>query len=163
MTELVRSYTHDAGVRNLERELANVMRKVARQGRRGSQAQDRHRRQEAGRAARPQRFEYGELEAEDQTGAATGLDVTEVGATWCAIEVTRMEGQGRLHPDRPAGRGHARVGASRLSWTRAHAHELGIPREVFEEDTLHIHVPAGAIPEGRPSAGITMATPSSAP
>ena len=106
----------------------------------------------------PQRFEYGELESEDQTGSAIGLVVTEVGGDVVAD---------RGHPDgRPEDfiltgqlgevmRESARAG---LSWTRAHAAELGIHREVFEKNTLHIHVPAGGIPKDGPSAGITMAT-----
>jgi ATP-dependent Lon protease len=106
----------------------------------------------------PQRFEYGELESEDQTGAATGLVVTEVGGDVIAIEVTRMEGREDFILTGQLGevmRESARAG---LSWTRAHASELGIPRETFEKNTLHIHVPAGAIPKDGPSAGITMAT-----
>ncbi|HEX9897697.1 MAG TPA: S16 family serine protease, partial [Candidatus Methylomirabilis sp.] len=99
-----------------------------------------------------------ELEAEDQTGAATGLVVTEVGGDVVAIEVTRMEGKEDFILTGQLGevmRESARAG---LSWTRAHAQELGIPRDTFETNTLHIHVPAGAIPKDGPSAGITMAT-----
>ena len=106
----------------------------------------------------PPRFEYGELEAEDQIGAATGLVVTEVGGDVIAIEVTRMEGKEDFILTGQLGevmRESARAG---LSWIRAHADELGITREVFEKNTLHIHVPAGAIPKDGPSAGITMAT-----
>jgi len=106
----------------------------------------------------PQRFEYGELEAEDQIGSATGLVVTEVGGDVVAIEVTRMEGKEDFILTGQLGevmRESARAG---LSWTRAHARELGVSREVFEKNTLHIHVPAGAIPKDGPSAGITMAT-----
>ncbi|HSL34481.1 MAG TPA: endopeptidase La [Candidatus Limnocylindrales bacterium] len=157
MTELVRSYTHEAGVRNLEREIANVMRKVAR-----SVAEGRKRRtvvnvKKLAEYLGPQRFEYGELEAEDQTGSATGLVVTEVGGDVVAIEVTKMEGKEDFILTGQLGevmRESARAG---LSWTRAHASELGIPRETFEKNTLHIHVPAGGIPKDGPSAGITMA------
>ncbi|HET9613956.1 MAG TPA: endopeptidase La [Candidatus Limnocylindrales bacterium] len=157
MVELVRSYTHEAGVRNLEREIANVMRKVARQvaeGRKRKTVIDLKRLNEY---LGPPRFEYGELEAEDQTGSATGLVVTEVGGDVIAIEVTKMEGKEDFILTGQLGevmRESARAG---LSWTRAHARELGIPREVFEKNTLHIHVPAGGIPKDGPSAGITMA------
>jgi ATP-dependent Lon protease len=158
MIELVRSYTHEAGVRNLEREIANVMRKVARQvaeGRKRRMVIDIKRLNDY---LGPPRFEYGELEAEDQTGSATGLVVTEVGGDVVAIEVTKMEGKEDFILTGQLGevmRESARAG---LSWTRAHARELGIPRETFEKNTLHIHVPAGAIPKDGPSAGITMAT-----
>jgi ATP-dependent Lon protease len=158
MVELVQAYTHEAGVRNLERELANIMRKVAR-----SVAEGRKRRTVVDRKKLleflgPPRFEYGELEPEDQVGAATGLVVTEVGGDVVSVEVTKMEGKEDFILTGQLGevmRESARAG---LSWTRAHASELGIPRETFEKNTLHIHVPAGAIPKDGPSAGITMAT-----
>jgi ATP-dependent Lon protease len=158
MVELVRSYTHEAGVRNLERELANVMRKVARavaEGRKRKTVVDVKKLVEY---LGPQRFEYGELESEDQTGAATGLVVTEVGGDVIAIEVTLMEGKEDFILTGQLGevmRESARAG---LSWIRAHASGLGIKREMFEKNTLHIHVPAGGIPKDGPSAGITMAT-----
>ena len=158
MTELVRSYTHEAGVRNLERELANVMRKVARQVAEGRKRKTVIDAKKLADLLGPQRFEYGELEAEDQTGSAIGLVVTEVGGDVVAIEVTRMEGREDFILTGQLGevmRESARAG---LSWTRAHAAELGIQREVFEKNTLHIHVPAGGIPKDGPSAGITMAT-----
>ena len=158
LTELVQAYTKEAGVRNIERELANVMRKVARkvaEGRKRKVVVDRKKLLEY---LGPPRFEYGELEAEDQVGAATGLVVTEVGGDVVAVEVTRMEGKEDFILTGQLGevmRESARAG---LSWIRAHADELGITREVFEKNTLHIHVPAGAIPKDGPSAGITMAT-----
>ncbi len=158
MTELVRSYTHEAGVRNLERELANVMRKVARQVAEGRKRKTVIDVKKLHDLLGPQRFEYGELEAEDQTGSAIGLVVTEVGGDVVAIEVTRMEGKEDFILTGQLGevmRESARAG---LSWTRANAAALGIHREVFEQNTLHIHVPAGGIPKDGPSAGITMAT-----
>ena len=156
MVELVRSYTHEAGVRNLEREIANVMRKVARavaEGRKRKTVVDVKKLNEY---LGPPRFEYGELEAEDQIGSATGLVVTEVGGDVIAIEVTLMEGKEDFILTGQLGevmRESARAG---LSWIRAHARDLGIKREVFERNTLHIHVPAGGIPKDGPSAGITM-------
>jgi ATP-dependent Lon protease len=158
MVELVRSYTHEAGVRNLEREIANVMRKTARtvaEGRKRKTVIDVKKLVDY---LGPPRYEYGELEAEDQTGSATGLVVTEVGGDVVAIEVTKMEGREDFILTGQLGevmRESARAG---LSWTRANASNLGISREIFEKNTLHIHVPAGAIPKDGPSAGITMAT-----
>jgi ATP-dependent Lon protease len=158
MVELVRSFTKEAGVRNLEREIANVMRKVARsvaEGRKRKTVVDVKKLEEF---LGPQRFEYGELEPEDQVGSATGLVVTEVGGDVVAVEVTKMEGKEDFILTGQLGevmRESARAG---LSWTRAHARDLGISRETFEKNTLHIHVPAGAIPKDGPSAGITMAT-----
>jgi ATP-dependent Lon protease len=158
MTELVQAYTHEAGVRNLEREIANIMRKVARsvaEGRKRKTVVDVKKLLEF---LGPPRWEYGELEPEDQIGSATGLVVTEVGGDVIAIEVTRMDGKEDFILTGQLGevmRESARAG---LSWIRSHAAELGIPRETFEKQTLHIHVPAGAIPKDGPSAGITMAT-----
>jgi ATP-dependent Lon protease len=157
MTELVRSYTHEAGVRNLEREIANVMRKTARQVAEGRKRKTVVDPKKLADLLGPQRFEYGELEPEDQVGSATGLVVTEIGGDVVAIEVTKMEGREDFILTGQLGevmRESARAG---LSWTRAHARDLGIDREVFEKNTLHIHVPAGAIPKDGPSAGITMA------
>ncbi len=158
MVELVQAYTHEAGVRNLEREIANVMRKVARRVAEGRKRRTVVDHKKLVEYLGPPRFEYGELESEDQTGAATGLVVTEVGGDIVAVEVTKMEGKEDFILTGQLGevmRESARAG---LSWTRAHASELGISREVFEKHTLHIHVPAGAIPKDGPSAGVTMAT-----
>jgi ATP-dependent Lon protease len=157
MVELVQAYTKEAGVRNLEREIANVMRKTARQvvdGRKRKTVVDIKKLEDL---LGPPRFEYGELESEDQTGAATGLVVTEVGGDVVSVEVTLMPGKEDFILTGQLGevmRESARAG---LSWIRAHADELGIQRETFEKNTLHIHVPAGGIPKDGPSAGITMA------
>ncbi len=155
---LVQAYTHEAGVRNLEREIANVMRKVARQvaeGRKRKTVVDNKKLLEF---LGPPRFEYGELEAEDQTGAATGLVVTEVGGDVVAVEVTKMEGREDFILTGQLGDVMKESARAALSWIRSNENRLGIEREVFEKNTLHIHVPAGAIPKDGPSAGITMAT-----
>jgi ATP-dependent Lon protease len=158
LVELVQAYTKEAGVRNLEREIANVMRKVARrvaEGRKRKTVVDKKRLVEF---LGPPRFEYGELEPEDQVGAATGLVVTEAGGDVVTVEVTTMEGKEDFILTGQLGevmRESARAG---LSWIRAHARQLGIDPAFFEKHTLHIHVPAGAIPKDGPSAGITMAT-----
>jgi ATP-dependent Lon protease len=158
MTVLVRSYTHEAGVRNLEREIANVMRKVARKVAEGRTRKTTVDPKRLAEYLGPERYDYGELEREDQIGSATGLVVTEVGGDVIAIEVTKMEGKEDFILTGQLGevmRESARAG---LSWTRANARDLGIDRQVFERNTVHIHVPAGAIPKDGPSAGITMAT-----
>jgi len=158
ITELVQAFTKEAGVRNLERELANVMRKVARsvaEGRKRKTVVDRKKLIEF---LGPPRWEYGELEAEDQIGAATGLVVTEAGGDIVAVEVTRMEGKEDFILTGQLGdvmRESARAG---LSWIRSRSGEFGIRPDQFEKHTLHIHVPAGATPKDGPSAGITMAT-----
>ena len=158
LTALVQAYTKEAGVRNLERELASIMRKVARQvaeGRKRKTVVDVKKLEEY---LGPPRFEYGELEAEDQTGSATGLVVTEVGGDVVAVEVTLMEGKEEFILTGQLGDVMRESARAALSWIRSNAAELGIEREVFEKHTLHIHVPAGAIPKDGPSAGVTMAT-----
>jgi ATP-dependent Lon protease len=158
MTTLVQSYTHEAGVRNLEREIANVMRKIARTVAEGRTRPTKVTTRKVTELLGPTRFEYGELEPEDQVGAATGLVVTEVGGDVVAVEVTRMEGKEDFILTGQLGdvmRESARAG---LSWSRANAARLGVERELFEKNTMHIHVPAGAIPKDGPSAGITMVT-----
>ena len=158
MTELVQAYTKEAGVRNLEREIANIMRKVAR-----SVAEGRKRKtivdvKKLADLLGPPRWEYGELESEDQTGAATGLVVTEVGGDVVAVEVTKMDGREDFILTGQLGDVMKESARAGLSWIRANASSLGIAREQFEKNTLHIHVPAGAIPKDGPSAGITMVT-----
>nr|MBA2557379.1 endopeptidase La [Chloroflexota bacterium] len=158
MVELVQAYTKEAGVRNLERELASVMRKVARtvaEGRKRKTVVDRRK---LAQFLGPARFEYGELEVEDQIGAATGLVVNEAGGDVVAIEVTKMEGKEDFILTGQLGDVMKESARAGLSWIRAHARELGIDPSVFEKNTLHIHVPAGATPKDGPSAGITMTT-----
>jgi ATP-dependent Lon protease len=158
LTELVQAYTHEAGVRNLERELANVMRKVARGVAEGRKRKVTVTTKKLMEYLGPPRFEYGELESEDQIGAATGLVVTEVGGDVVAVEVTKMEGREDFILTGQLGDVMRESARAALSWIRAHAADLGIEREIFEKNTLHIHVPAGAIPKDGPSAGITLAT-----
>ena len=158
LVALVQAYTKEAGVRNLERELANIMRKVARsvaEGRKRKTIVDLKKLEEY---LGPPRFEYGELEAEDQTGSATGLVVTEVGGDVVAVEVTKMEGKEDFILTGQLGDVMRESARAALSWIRSNASDLGIKREVFETNTLHIHVPAGGIPKDGPSAGVTLAT-----
>src|SRR6187401_2143964 len=133
LTALVQAYTKEAGVRSLERELANVMRKVARsvaEGRKRKTVVDVKKLEDY---LGPPRFEYGELESEDQTGSATGLVVTEVGGDVVAVEVTRMEGKEEFILTGQLGDVMRESARAALSWIRAHARDLGIDREVFEK------------------------------
>jgi ATP-dependent Lon protease len=158
MVTLVQAYTKEAGVRSLEREIAGVMRKVARTVAEGRKAKTVVTTKKLADLLGPTRFEYGELEAEDQIGAATGLVVTEVGGDVVSVEVTRMEGKEDFLLTGQLGDVMRESARAAQSWIRAHAAHLGIERELFEKYTMHIHVPAGAIPKDGPSAGITMAT-----
>ena len=158
LVALVQAYTKEAGVRNLEREIANIMRKVARsvaEGRKRKTVVDLKKLEEY---LGPPRFEYGELEAEDQTGAAIGLRGDGGRRRRGRGRGHQDGGQGGLHPHRPAGRRHARVRPGRPVLDPVQRLGAGHPRETFEKNTLHIHVPAGGIPKDGPSAGVTMAT-----
>src|SRR3989442_5565154 len=128
MVQLVRSYTKEAGVRNIEREIANIMRKVARAAAEGRKRKIMVDVKKLEDYLGPPRFEYGELEPEDQTGAATGLVVTEVGGDVVAVEVTRMEGKEDFILTGQLGEGMRESARAGLSRSRAHACDLGIPR-----------------------------------
>ena len=150
LLSLVQAYTKEAGVRNIEREIANVMRKVARQvaeGRKRKTVVDGKKLLEY---LGPPRYEYGELEAEDQIGSATGLVVTEVGGDVIAIEVTKMEGKEDFILTGQLGEVMRKSARAGLSWTRAHAVGSGhLPRGVREEHAAHPRACRGH-PQGRP-------------
>jgi ATP-dependent Lon protease len=156
---IIRQYTREAGVRNLERELANLCRKVARKvvsGGKGTEI-----RLSAARVPDylgVPRFRQEELEAESQVGLAHGLAWTEVGGELLAIEATVMDGKGRLVLTGMLGDVMQESGRAALSYIRSRAKELGLAPEFYRRKEIHIHVPEGAIPKDGPSAGITMAT-----
>ena len=150
LVELVQAYTKEAGVRNLEREIANVMRKVARavaEGRKRKTVVDLKKLEEY---LGPPRFEYGELEAEDQTGSATGLVVTEVGGDVVAVEVTKMEGKEDFILTGQLGEVMRESARAALSWIRSNAASLGHrARDVREAHPPHPR-PGRRHPQGRP-------------
>ncbi len=158
IVHLIRYYTREAGVRNAEREIATLMRKIAR-----SVAERKSRKgtidtKKMAAWLGPERHEYGELESADQIGSATGLVVTPVGGDVVTVEVGVMEGREELILTGQLGDVMKESARAALTWIKSHGAELGIPAERFEKSGLHIHVPAGAIPKDGPSAGVTMAT-----
>jgi ATP-dependent Lon protease len=158
LVRLIQAFTKEAGVRNLEREIANVARKVARRV-----ADDRTvtvtvKPAELEDYLGPARFEYGELDSEDQIGMATGLVVSDAGGDIVQIESTRMEGKDEIILTGQLGNVMQESARAGLSYVRARAKELGIDPQSFGKETIHIHVPAGATPKDGPSAGVTMAT-----
>ena len=158
MVRLIQAFTHEAGVRNLEREIANVARKVARRVADNPKTKVTVEPAALEDYLGPARFEFGELDSEDQIGMATGLVVSDAGGDIVQVEATRMEGKDELILTGQLGDVMKESARAGLSYIRARTRELDIDPSIFEKLTLHIHVPAGATPKDGPSAGVTMAT-----
>ena len=158
LVRLIQAFTHEAGVRNLEREIANVARKVARKVAGDASVTVVVQPEELETFLGPARFDYGELDAEDQIGMATGLVVSDAGGDIVQVEATKMEGKDEFILTGQLGDVMKESARAGLSYIRARTKELGIDPSIFEKQTLHIHVPAGATPKDGPSAGVTMVT-----
>ncbi|HYM50571.1 MAG TPA: endopeptidase La [Candidatus Limnocylindrales bacterium] len=155
---LIREYTHEAGVRNLDREIANICRKIPRRIAEGETEKVVVQAEDLVSYLGPSRYEFGVAELEDQIGAATGVAVNEYGGDVMTVEAIAMEGQGEFALTGQIGKVMEESARAAVSYARAHAIELGVKPEFFRDHFFHIHVPAGAIPKDGPSAGITMAT-----
>jgi ATP-dependent Lon protease len=157
---IIREYTREAGVRNLERRLADVLRKAARQIAEGKLRAQKLRIDE--RRVRswlgPRRYEGEVRKRTSDPGVATGLAFTAVGGDILFFEATAYPGKGRLTITGQLGDVMQESAQAALSWVRAHAEALGLNPDWFREHDIHLHVPAGAVPKDGPSAGITMAT-----
>ncbi len=158
LRQIIREYTSEAGVRNLDRAIANICRKVARKVAEGKHAPVRVSAQSLLSYLGPPEFSFGLAEAEDEVGAATGLAYTEAGGDTMSIEVETMAGKGSLSLTGSLGDVMQESAQTALSFVRAHAKELSIGSLDFDKIDIHIHVPEGAIPKEGPSAGITIAT-----
>lgn len=154
---LIRDYSYEAGVRNLEREIAQVCRKIARQVAEGKPTPATVGKESLYKYLGPVKFMYGMKEDSDQIGVATGLAVTTAGGDTMAIEVTLMPGKGGLLLTGQLGDVMQESAQAALSYARTNAKYLGL-RTDFDKLDIHIHVPEGAIPKDGPSAGITIAT-----
>ena len=158
LRHIIREYTFEAGVRNFERGIANICRKVARSVAEGKSPPLYILPQSLSKYLGPPEFLYGQAEEADQVGVATGLSWTESGGDTIAVEVTVMSGKGNLLLTGQLGEIMQESAQAALSYTRAHVHELGIDHVDFDKVDVHVHVPEGAIPKDGPSAGITIAT-----
>ncbi|MGB9716550.1 MAG: endopeptidase La [Thermodesulfovibrionales bacterium] len=158
LRSIISQYTREAGVRNLEREIANVCRKVARKIAEGKEktfvitAHNIHK-----YLGVPKYLPEEEME-KDEVGVATGLAWTETGGDLIYVEATPMKGKGQLTLTGQLGDVMKESAQAALSYVRSKSKSLGIKDDLFAKTDLHIHVPAGAIPKDGPSAGITMAT-----
>ncbi|NLX42659.1 MAG: AAA family ATPase, partial [Chloroflexi bacterium] len=158
LQSLIREYTQEAGVRNLEREIANICRKVARRVAGGKPAPKSIGRLSLVRYLGAPRYSMGEVEHQDEVGVATGLAWTESGGDTLSIEVTVLPGKGSLLMTGQLGEIMQESAQAALSYTRSRADELGLEELDFDKVDIHIHVPEGAVPKDGPSAGITIAT-----
>jgi ATP-dependent Lon protease len=155
---MINLYTQEAGLRNLEREIAAVCRKVAKQVATGEKKVRKIHTDNLDQfLGRPKIFQE-ELLKRDQIGVATGLAWTPVGGDVLFVEATAMKGRGGLTLTGQLGDVMKESAQAALSYARSHAKEFGIPEDFFSKNDIHVHVPEGAIPKDGPSAGVTMAT-----
>jgi ATP-dependent Lon protease len=156
---VIREYTREAGVRNLERQLAALFRKAARrvaEGKAGKTTRIDERRVRSWLG--PRRFAGEVRRRTSDPGVATGLAVTATGGDVLFIEATAYPGRGRLNVTGQLGEVMQESAQAALSWVRSHTESLGLDPEWFAEHDIHVHVPAGAVPKDGPSAGVTMVT-----
>jgi ATP-dependent Lon protease len=155
---VIREYTREAGVRGLERRIADLCRKAARKVAEGFEGKIRVDERRVRASLGPRRHS-GEVKGRAATpGVATGLAYTPAGGDVLFVEAQAYPGKGRLLITGQLGEVMQESAQAALSWVRAHAGELGVPEDWFANQDVHVHVPAGAVPKDGPSAGITMAT-----
>ncbi len=158
IVEIIRRYTREAGVRNLERELASLCRKVAKKIAAGTKKRVSISSKNLAEYLGIPRYHYGVSEKENMVGVVTGLGWTEVGGDVLNIEVTMVKGKGNLTLTGKLGDVMKESAQAGFTYVRSRAEELNITESSYGDYDIHIHVPEGAIPKDGPSAGITMAT-----
>jgi ATP-dependent Lon protease len=154
---IIREYTYEAGVRNLEREIASVMRKVARKVVEGRRSKIKVTADKIPDFLGPQQHYYGMAEEQDEAGIATGVAWTSGGGDLITVEASLMEGSGHLMLTGQLGDVMKESAQAAFSYARARAKQFGLDNRFYEKYDIHLHLPAGAIPKDGPSAGITMA------
>ncbi|PYP47094.1 MAG: endopeptidase La [Gemmatimonadetes bacterium] len=158
LSEIITSYTREAGVRQLEREIGKLGRKVARQIAGGEVERVAVDAKDVDDLIGRPRVHPEHKAREDQVGVATGMYYTPVGGDIMFVEASVMRGKGELVLTGQLGDVMKESARAALTYAKSHADPLGIPEEAFANTDIHIHVPAGAIPKDGPSAGVTMAT-----
>jgi ATP-dependent Lon protease len=158
LRDLVRYYTREAGVRNLEREIAGLGRKAVKEIVSKKAKKVAITRKNLDKFAGVRKFRYGEAEAEDMVGVVTGLAWTEVGGEILTIESVVLPGKGNVKHTGKLGDVMQESVSAAMSYVRSRAATFGIKPTLFEKRDVHVHVPEGATPKDGPSAGIAMAT-----
>lgn len=158
LRDLVRLYTREAGVRNLEREIANLARKAVKDLATKNKKAIRITRRNLDKFAGVPRYRFGEMESEDLVGVTTGLAWTEVGGELLSVEALLMPGKGNVsHTGKLGDVMQESVQAAR-SYVRSRMAVFGVSRKFFDKRDIHVHVPEGATPKDGPSAGVAMCT-----
>src|ERR1700760_3790038 len=159
LTSIIRHYTREAGVRNLEREIGNVCRKVARKVvKEGNKLSETITAENINEYLGVLKFRDSEVHERSEVGLVTGLAWTEVGGSILTTEVATVDGKGKLTLTGKLGDVMQESAQAAMSYVRSRAHRLGLPRDFYRNLDIHVHVPEGAIPKDGPSAGITIAT-----
>jgi ATP-dependent Lon protease len=158
LQEVIQSYTREAGVRNLEREIATISRKVARKFAQGRRRRVRVQQKNVAEYLGPVRFRHEVAEEAHEVGVAAGLAVTSVGGDVLFVEASVIPGKGALHLTGQVGDVMKESAQAALTYVRSRWEDLGLDEQFNEKKDVHVHVPAGAVPKDGPSAGITMAT-----
>ena len=156
--KIISQYTREAGLRNLEREVASICRKIARKLAEGEKNKQVISSQELHKYLGPAKFLREDEQQRDEVGIATGLAWTEVGGEILYVEASKMRGKGVLTLTGQLGDVMKESAQAAMSYTRAHTQKLHIDEKFFDKNEIHVHVPAGAIPKDGPSAGVTMFT-----
>jgi ATP-dependent Lon protease len=158
LRDLIRYYTREAGVRNLEREIAGLARKAVREIVQKKASKVTFTRKNLEKFAGVRKYRYGEAELEDMVGVVTGLAWTEVGGELLSIEAVLMPGKGNVKHTGKLGDVMQESVQAAMSYVRSRALSFGIKPPLFEKRDIHVHVPEGATPKDGPSAGVAMAT-----
>ena len=158
LLQLIRLYTREAGVRNLEREIAQLVRKAVRDLEMAKAEKVEVDEDNLDDYSGVPKFRYGEIDGENRIGVVTGLAWTSVGGDILTIEAVKMPGKGRMTPTGNLKDVMKESVSAASSYVRSRATEFGIEPPVFEKTDIHIHVPEGATPKDGPSAGVAMAT-----
>ena len=158
LRDLIRYYTREAGVRNLERNLANLIRKAVKQIVEGSRKSLAISRNNIATYAGVRKFRYGVVEEEDQVGMTTGLAWTEAGGELLTIEAVTVPGKGRIKCTGKLGEVMTESIQAAFSYVQSRCLEFGIEPTKFDNRDLHVHIPEGATPKDGPSAGVAMVT-----